>query len=170
MKTLEERFQEKMIPEPNSGCWLWLGAVRGWRRSPMHGGYGVLWRDGDNFPAHRVAYELYVGPIPEGMVIDHKCRNTRCVNPDHLRPITGRENIMCGNGASARNAAKTHCSRGHSLTGDNVKWVPHRGTEHRRCWACLRQHQADWRDARRRVTIKEFYEPELAFREWAARR
>jgi hypothetical protein len=79
-------------------CWLWTGAVDA-------KGYGrVLTPDGHR-PAHRLAYELAVGPIPDGLVIDHLCRTPGCINPDHLEPVTRRENTLRGETIAARNAA-----------------------------------------------------------------
>ncbi len=75
---------DKIMPEPNSGCWFWLGA--------LSRGYGSL----KNARAHRVAYEMTIGPIPEGLVIDHLCRVTSCVNPDHLEAVTQAENVRRG--------------------------------------------------------------------------
>lgn len=94
------------------GCWLWSGS------RDTHG-YGRV-----NTPiggvAHRVVYTLLVGPIPEGLTIDHLCRNPPCVNPDHVEPVEHAENIARGYGVSVINAAKTHCVNGHRLTDDNV--------------------------------------------------
>ena len=116
VKTTLERFEEKYIPEPNSGCWLWTAATNG-------NGYGVIRlgpRPASMGYAHRVSYELHKGPIPEGLVIDHLCRVTLCVNPDHLEVVTHRENLLRGVGFSAVNAKKTHCLQGHPLSGDNL--------------------------------------------------
>jgi len=76
-------------------CWVWTG-------SKDRAGYGRTWRSTAPFPAHRVAYELLVGPIPAGLVIDHLCRNPACVNPDHLEPVTHRVNILRGHAPSIR--------------------------------------------------------------------
>ena len=70
---------------------------------------------------HRVAYEAAVGPIPEGLQLDHLCRNTLCTNPAHLEPVTCRENLLRGNTLQAANAAKTHCPYGHPYAGENLR-------------------------------------------------
>lgn len=126
-KPLPERFWPKVNKNGPNGCWLWTASLTR--------GYGVFHMGGgaSNMAyAHRVAYEWLVGPIPEGLVIDHLCRNPACVNPDHLEPVTNRENILRGEGASARNARKTHCDLGHPLSGDNL--VP--GARVRKCLTC----------------------------------
>jgi hypothetical protein len=113
LKTLFERFTAKYRVNPETGCWEW-------QASGTPDGYGSLWEYGRLKRAHRVGYELYRGPIPEGMHLDHLCRNRGCVNPDHLQVISNRENILRGECQAARNARKTHCKRGHPLSGDNL--------------------------------------------------
>lgn len=126
-KRLAERLESQISPEPNSGCWLWTGRVT--RR------YGTVWDGQAQVPAHRATYSLIKGPIPAGLVIDHLCRNRICVNPDHLEPVTNKENVLRGTGISAANARKTHCKNGHELSGDNlVQWKLKRGM--RECRAC----------------------------------
>lgn len=88
-----ERIYQKIIPEPNSGCWLWMGSS--WGK-----GYGNC-RVRENGAskvkiAHRVVFEMERGPIPEGKHLDHLCRNPACVNPDHLEPVTLHENLFRG--------------------------------------------------------------------------
>ncbi len=104
------------IPEPNSGCWLWLGA-----RSP--GGYGHIRVAGILWMAHRLSYEAFIGSIPERRELDHKCRVRSCVNPEHLQIVTRGENALLGETGKvtgAMNRAKTHCKRGHPLSGNNL--------------------------------------------------
>lgn len=86
-------------------------------------------------PAHRFSYEILVGPIPEGMELDHLCKNRRCVNPAHLEPVTHHENLIRGNGFTGINARKTHCSRGHELSQDNIL---NRSRGGRECKTCHR--------------------------------
>jgi hypothetical protein len=123
-------------------CWEWTAS-----RHPS--GYGqIAWRtDGKSLPrrAHRVAWELLVGSIPDGMELDHLCRNPACVNPDHLEVVTHRENMRRGMGVFGINARKTHCNSGHRLDEDNTIREPG-GT--RRCRTCknLRRQEHYWRN------------------------
>lgn len=81
-----DMFMDKVSPEPNSGCWLWTGSAT--RR-----GYGHFWVNGKCEKAHRASYRMFVGPIPDGHDVMHKCDTPSCVNPDHLRPGTRLENM-----------------------------------------------------------------------------
>ena len=90
--------------------------------------------------AHRWSYEYHVGPIPDGLQLDHLCRVRHCVNPQHLEPVTARENTLRGMSFVAHLAARTECINGHPLTGGNLRME---GTV-RRCRACKRE------EARRR--------------------
>lgn len=114
---LSERFWPKVLMAAPDECWLWGAYI-----APE--GYGRIHAGRDSprpLLAHRVAYELLVGPIPEGLTLDHLCRNRGCVNPAHLEPVTNRENIMRGTSVPARNARKTHCKHGHVFSPENTR-------------------------------------------------
>ena len=117
-----------------SGCWLWCG-------TRVHGGYGHFWigsrSDGTRRAvyAHRWSYAYFVGPIPKGLTLDHLCRVRCCVNPDHLEPVTQRENTLRGDTITTRNARKTHCPRGHPYDDANT-YVSPKGL--RMCRICRR--------------------------------
>lgn len=111
-------------------CWTWEAATT-WLGYGKFSTTRSVWT-----PAHRVSHELFVGPIPEGLQIDHLCRNPRCVNPKHLEPVTPRENTMRGEAPSAYHAKKTHCPKGHPYSGDNL-YVGAKGN--RVCRACGRE-------------------------------
>jgi HNH endonuclease len=102
------RFDSKFIH--SNGCWLWTAG-----KDPD--GYGVFWLNGRTVRAHRVAYTNTVGPIPEGLTLDHSCRVRHCVNPAHLSPATFEENSSRQVGWQL---AKTHCPQGHEYTDDNT--------------------------------------------------
>jgi hypothetical protein len=121
------RFEARFCPEPNTGCWLW---------APPHmkNGYGVIRFDGKQNYAHRISYEHHVGPIPDGLHIDHLCRTRCCVNPAHLEVVTQHENWRRGESQSAKNLRATHCARGHALSGNNLG----RNKAGRRCLECAR--------------------------------
>lgn len=91
----------------NSSCWEWTRY--------KESGYGRLKRNGRHVLAHRFFYETCFGPVSTGLDLDHLCRNRWCCNPDHLEPVTRRENILRGIGVAAIAARKTHCVRGHPL-------------------------------------------------------
>jgi len=106
-------------------CWIWTGTVQ----ANGYGRYGLKY-------AHRLAYELYVGEIPEDLHIDHLCRNTLCVNPEHMEPTTRSINLK-------RQLPKTHCRKGHELTAENTYVNPMNGSKPgvRQCRICLRARQ-----------------------------
>jgi hypothetical protein len=120
-----DAIYELSIPEPNSGCWLWLGSLRGKGYSVYKGKAG-----------HRVSYEAFKGPIPDGLVIDHLCRVHSCVNPEHLEAVTNRENVVRGVNYIAVNANKTHCVNGHSLNDPSVYLLVRPDGVRRRCYQC----------------------------------
>ncbi|WP_227412199.1 HNH endonuclease signature motif containing protein [Cryobacterium sp. BB736] len=113
-----DRFLEKVTPGDN-GCIEWTGGLNGVGYGQFYLGRKLSPNTGKGY-AHRWAYEHYVGPIPEGMHLDHLCRNRKCVNPEHLEPVTLRENLLRGIGPSAVHAKKTHCPAGHEYAGDNL--------------------------------------------------
>lgn len=124
MATPVQRFLA--LTDKDSGdCWLWTGRLN-WA------GYASFWFDGRTVKAHRWSYQHHVGPIPDGMQLDHLCRVRHCVNPEHLEPVTNRENSLRGIGPTAINAAKTHCKRGHEFTPENT----YRDAKGRMCRAC----------------------------------
>jgi len=113
-------------------CWYWEGT-----RSTK--GYGRIFVMRKPIQAHRAIYELLVGPIPEGLTLDHLCRNRLCVKPEHLEPVTNRENIRRGIGPSAQAARATHCRKGHAYSEENTR--RHRDGS-RVCKQCDRDYQA----------------------------
>lgn len=124
------------------GCWVWTGADNGT-------GYGKIWAEGRTQYATRVIYQLLVGPIPENHDMDHLCRVVACVNPDHLEPVSHRENCLRGESRNAINARKTHCKRGHEFTEANT--IRRADTPNtRQCLECRRTWDLA-RSARRRL-------------------
>ena len=124
------RFWSK-VDKRDDGCWEWT-AYR------MKNGYGTLRVATKGWLAHRFAYQEFVGPIPDGLEIDHLCRNRACVNPDHLEAVDHRTNLMRGNTWAAANAKKTHCVNGHEFDEENTLIVP----LGRNCRACHREREA----------------------------
>lgn len=122
------RFWTKV--DKTSSCWNWIGSDTG-------RGYGSFWDGNKCVRAHRWSYERFVGQIPGGLTIDHLCRNTLCVNPKHLEPVTQWENMMRGNSIQAKNARKTHCKRGHEFTEANTHiQIGKNGSRQRTCIKC----------------------------------
>lgn len=139
---LPSRFWDKVVPEPNSGCWLWLGAL-------ASGGYGVSWvvGAGRQRASHRVAYEALVGPVPVGLELDHLCRTRSCCNPLHLEPVTHQVNVLRSPiQRPAINSGKTHCPRGHEYNDANT-YLTTAGI--RVCRACRRPKQRAYRERRK---------------------
>lgn len=106
--------------------WIWCGQHN-------RAGYGRFKSNGKNHQAHRFILKLLGFDVPKEKDVDHLCRVRNCVNPDHLEVVTHRENILRGNTIMAENARKTHCKRGHELSGSNLR-VNNRGE--RQCRKC----------------------------------
>ena len=147
-RTLQERLESKMIPEPNSGCWLWLGGtniVTCGRREPEH--RPVIWFKGKHEYANRISFLAYKGSIPEGRLILHSCDNSLCVNPDHLYAGTHQDN---SNDMIQRKRnhwqKQTHCKYGHPFEGQNLivyTQQTEQGPRFKRfCRACLKRSNA----------------------------
>jgi HNH endonuclease len=153
-KTLEQRFWEKV--DKSGDCWIWTaGLTRGY-------GQFIVMRGKRGYPvrAHRLAWELTRGPIPDGLDLDHLCHNRnrscpggdtcphrRCVNPDHLEPVTNEENIRRGMWSPAVHARQTHCVNDHEFTPENTYRRPDTGT--RVCRTCQRERNRKIARARR---------------------
>jgi hypothetical protein len=123
-RTYDQNTSEYLI-DLETGCWVW-------QRAKTKAGYGQVPIDGKMLYAHRVYYENNVGPIPEGLVLDHLCKNPACCNPDHLEPVTQAENM--------RRRRRPSCSHGHEMTGDNVYVTP---AGNRQCRECNRARARD---------------------------
>jgi len=139
-----DRFLEKIKVRP-SGCIEWTGGTNG-------AGYGMFfvdWAGGKNVRmlAHRWAYEYDNGPIPDGLHLDHLCRNPICVNPEHLEAVTQRENTLRGEGVAARHAVKTECVNGHPFSGDNL--MLRSNGRWRDCRECRRQKDRRYRNKKK---------------------
>lgn len=145
MKThrpLIERLRQKYIVDEQTGCWLWTARIDA-------NGYGRFQRGPGVSPlAHRAAYEMLVGPISDGLQLDHLCRVRHCVNPAHLEPVTHAENQMRGEAFSAVNARKESCENGHPFDLLNTYYRPDRpGT--RECRECSRAAKRRYKKRRR---------------------
>lgn len=156
---LPARFWAKVSPEPNSGCWLWIGA-------PDKDGYGMFQHEGGVRRAHRFAYRNLSAEIPRALVIDHLCRQRCCVNPAHMEPVTHAVNILRGEGRAAINASRTVCPRGHSYDEQNTYLDPNGG---RICRTCKRDSSRNDRLDPMKADVKRRQGRESDRRRYAAR-
>lgn len=135
----EERFWA--LVEKTDTCWLWIGT----RDRRGYGRFAAVWRDGKVL-AHRWAYETFVGPVPDGLELDHLCRTPACVNPAHLEPVTHAENVRRGAAAQPR----PHCRQGHEWSDENTAlYVEKSGVVRRSCRACTRAQLRNRRAVKR---------------------
>lgn len=133
------RFWAKV--DKTKDCWLWTAA-----RDPN--GYGRFRLNAHTVKAHRFAYTILVGPIPDGLTLDHLCKVRHCINPAHLEPVTHQENLLRGDTNAARNIAKTYCPCGHPLEGENlVQSELRRGR--RACRTCKNAHNLGYKHTKR---------------------
>jgi len=128
MKTLIQRFQEKYVIDATTHCWNWTGSTSR--------GYGYIGNNGKIKRAARISYELFKSVILSSLEIDHLCRNILCVNPEHLEPVSHRENVLRGNGLAAQQARRSHCIHGHEFNSINTYLSP--SGRKRECKVCRR--------------------------------
>jgi len=136
-KQAQTSHDEGVREEREKGCWTWTRGNAG----PDE--YGLVYNGKKNKRrmAHRVSYEAFNSTtIPDGLVIDHLCKNKLCVNPDHMRVVTNKENVLCGDGITAQNKRKTLCKRGHDL---RVRKDGYRG-----CPTCKKEWQIRQRSSK----------------------
>lgn len=139
-RSFEERFEANF--EKADGCWEWTG-------TRVEFGYGQIIRDGRRLRAHRVAYEIAYGPIPDGLVVRHKCDNPPCVRPDHLELGTRADNNQDReNRGRGYWSSKTHCPKGHPYSGDNLYEHPDGS---RQCRTCVNEAGRAYKEKRRQA-------------------
>jgi hypothetical protein len=137
-----ERLMEK-VRRLDNGCWEWTNYLES-------NGYARLWVDRRNVGAHRFSYEYHVGPIPEGLQIDHLCHYPPCVNPEHLEPVTAAENARRRRPWVPYQSFKTHCPEGHPYDDENT----YTGSGGRACLICKRASARKYYERNRELTIE----------------
>ena len=144
-----DRLLSKRKEDTATGCWEWTGALF---QATGYGVFSARRDDGTWTPhtAHRAAYLMLKGPIPDGLHIDHLCRNRACCNPEHLEAVTKKENDLRGDSLMARQARQTHCIHGHPLSGDNLRLRPNGKRECIDC-ARARDRKRGWRRGAQRT-------------------
>lgn len=130
MHSMDHDVRERLLAmrEVQGDCWVWTG-------SPDRWGYGQMRHGGRKVGVHRLAYEVFVGPIPPGMVVMHLCDNPPCFKPEHLRVGTQRDNVidMIDKGRGRSRGQSSHCRRGHPYEGNNIYWKPDGNSQCRIC-------------------------------------
>ena len=144
-KPILERLVQRM-EVTEDGCWNYTAGL-------STAGYGYMSANGSRQYTHRIAYELLVGEIPDGLELDHLCRNPACFNPDHLEPVTHMVNQHRGNSPWGKNARKTHCIHGHEFTPENT--YLRKDKKARQCETCRRERAARRRAERRAQRARE---------------
>ncbi len=154
-RTVQEIMNAHVLPEPNSGCWLWDGPTNG-------NGYGILTRGSSSkgtstrVRAHRFVWQALRGDVPQGLVLCHRCDTPACVNPDHL--FTGtqadRDAAQKGRLHNRFQQEKTHCARGHAFDDKNTIKILSSAGQRRMCRKCQTINMRVWRKKRRASTAK----------------
>ncbi len=163
MERFKDKYEVSEVTTWNgSSCWIWTGGKD-------LKGYGAFWNKdiGKVVKAHRWSYEHRIGPIPEGLTLDHLCRNRACVNPSHLEPVTSAVNSLRGVSPPAENARKTHCPRGHPYEGDNL-YIDPKGQ--RECMICRRAGFNAWKEKNaesHKIYMREYFRKYRAARKAA---
>lgn len=139
---MEQKILDRFMShiDKTDNCWIWKAYKnpKGYGRFTVSAGNIVM--------AHRFSYQIHIGSIPEGLVLDHLCENKSCVNPSHLEPVTNKENLIRGK-VGEKNAkhhkSKTHCKNGHEYTEKNTAYWNRktRGVLTRRCLVCYAMQQ-----------------------------
>lgn len=124
-------------------CWVWL------KNACAKGYGGFTLYPGKSVRPYRYCYVLLVGPVPDGLELDHLCRNRACCNPAHLEPVTHRENVLRGEGLAAKQARQTHCIHGHPFSGSNLIFQK----SGRACRACHNASTKEYKRQRRAAEI-----------------
>ena len=146
MKNTMDNFWDRV--DKSTDCWHWTG-------SKTSKGYGQFKLNGKNRLVHRVSYETLKGTIPDGLVVDHLCRNRGCVNPSHMDIVTSGENVLRGVGPTAQFARATHCIHGHPFDKNNTFIYKRSTTTERVCITrvCITCNRQSTRERRARLKL-----------------
>lgn len=131
---IKNRLESRILKD-NKGCWNYT-------RAKDFLGYGKIGYLGKVISAHRVSYMVWKGKIPDGLTIDHLCKNPSCINPDHLEAVTLRENVLRSRRMTDNKSRKTHCINGHELTEENTYII--KSHYARKCRTCARVYSHDY--------------------------